>query len=82
MTPNIVLPIGMTFEIWVQRLISTFPNDNIPLPPPVKEWWGWAAYLMQIPKFISAPVPDKKIFPYEESWELWAILFIQTTQAS
>lgn len=78
MNEIIVFPINITFENWVQRLISTFPTEGIPLPPDVSSWWEWAQYLKQNPKFIHSPNPDKDLYPHEESWIDWANYFIQT----
>lgn len=79
---QIVLPLGLTFELWVEFLINTFPNENIPLPPDVKHWWDWASLLILNPNFSIAPIPDKKVFPEQTSWELWAIYFIQNYQGT
>jgi hypothetical protein len=76
----IVLPFGISFEDWGKRLIETFPDLNIPLPPDQKYWWDWGRFLMNIPEFYQAPVPDKKIYPKEEEWVEWAIFFIQVVQ--
>lgn len=83
MLPNnpIPLPLGITFELWVSFLINTFPDQQIPLPPPVKDWWGWAELLIQNPNFETAPLPDKKLYKTEEDWVDWALLFILNIQS-
>lgn len=82
MNEIIVVPVNISFEDWVKRLISTFPTDSIPLPPEVELWWDWAAYLKQNPRFIRSPNPDKSLYPKEESWIDWANYFIQTYNAT
>lgn len=76
--PNtIALPFGIEFSTWVALLIAAFPEDNIPVAYPVKNWWGWVEVLIQLPKFRDAPIPDKKVYKTEEAWREWAIYFIQ-----
>jgi hypothetical protein len=73
---NIVIPFGISFQEWVNRLAITFPTESIPLPPNVKFWWGWAENFRLNPFFSISPVPDKKIYKTEQSWSLWAEDFI------
>jgi hypothetical protein len=78
----IVLPFGLSFELWVEFLINTFPNEQIPLPFPVEEWWEWAYLFIQNPTFNLAPIPDKQVYKTEAQWSDWAILFIQSFNAA
>ena len=71
------MPFGINFQMWVSQLIVTFPKENIPLAFPTKDWWGWVEQLIQIPTFVAAPIPSKKIYKDEDSWRLWAVFFIQ-----
>lgn len=82
MNETIVLPMGLTFELWVQFLINTFPNEQIPLPFPEDQWWDWAYLFIQNPLFAVAPIPDKSLFKKEAQWVDWALLFIQNFEGS
>lgn len=82
MNETLVLPLGLTFQLWVEFLINTFPNEQIPLPFPVEKWWDWAYLFIQNPLFEVAPIPDKQLFKKEAQWVDWALLFIQNFQGS
>lgn len=77
MNEFIVYPMGLTFQVWGNFLINSFPESQIPIPPDETEWWGWAQYLSMLPTFLTAPVADKNQYPKPESWQDWALIFIQ-----
>lgn len=77
---KITLPFGISFQIWVERLIQSYPTLNIPLAFPTSEWWGWAEQLIQLPEFKNAPIPSIKVYKEKESWRQWALFLIQSFQ--
>lgn len=77
---EIVLPFGLTFQVWVERLINNFPRLNIPLGFPESNWWGWAEQLIQLPEFRVAPIPSRKVYKEKSSWRTWVLYLIQSYQ--
>ena len=70
-TKIIALPNGYSFERWVGILITTFPEENIPLALEESKWWDWADTLSLLPTFSNAPNPVPTFYPKEDSWRDW-----------
>jgi len=64
-----VTPEFIEFDRWAASLVTDFPRDDIPIPPPEAEWHAWARVVASRPTFVKnlAPWPDDY-----EGWREWA----------
>lgn len=73
-----VIPYGIEFKEWVSQNIQALSHITFPLPTEEKEWRTWATYVLFLnPKIApNTPIPDKRVFPNDEDWRVWASFFI------
>ena len=67
-TPNF-----MNWEEWNGNLVMFYGEEPIPALPE-EDWKQVANDVVQLPTFLSYPVPDPQLY---ENWEDWAFEFTE-----
>lgn len=77
---TINLPQHYTFREWFMDLNRSYPQLIVPTPLPNQDWTTSALLLLAINGSLIAHVvvPLKQVFPKENDWRKWAMMFIQS----
>lgn len=79
MSSYIIIPAGMKFFDWAAQMMFVAPELNLLYPPQdEKEWRDWATYAAYLNQgqYPLLPIPDKRIYPHDDSWRDWASTFV------
>lgn len=67
-----LIPTNITLAEWSQRLIDTYPEEQIPLLSSENAWQDWANSLRLVQLFAGALLADARQFA---DWREWAEQF-------
>jgi len=65
----VMIPAGVSLEMWAASLVVDFPTDNIPVLKGSGNWKQWASFLIQENSFANNGAPGPSLF---KDWQSWA----------